>query len=135
MIGDELGSATDADRLLISSGLSNTNFCLDRQHDFWSCHTDFTPKSSPKNGNFVILSFLGHLGEIELDSQTVWTYVPAYALLCHGQCFLCSSPKLLWLTSFDIRKLYPLLADPARKFYTSFSFSSQTLHIFEKIYI
>ena len=34
--------------------------------DFWSCHTDLGPKMSPK---LVISSFLGHVGEMEADSQ------------------------------------------------------------------
>ena len=29
-----------------------TNFRLDRERWFWSCHTDIRPKMSPKNGNF-----------------------------------------------------------------------------------
>ena len=52
LMGDELGSATDIDRLLASSGLSTPIFALIGNDDFWSCHTDFRPKMSPKIGNF-----------------------------------------------------------------------------------
>ena len=52
-MGDELGSTTDIDRLLVSSGLLSTPiFDLIGSDDFWSCHSDFRPKMSPKNGNF-----------------------------------------------------------------------------------
>ena len=41
VMGDELGSATDIDRLLVSSGLSTPYFTLIGKDDFWSCHTRF----------------------------------------------------------------------------------------------
>ena len=71
-MGDELGSATDIDRLLVSSELSTAIFDLIGNDDFWSCHRDFRPKMSPKYGN---LSFVGYLGEIESDFQTVWACI------------------------------------------------------------
>ena len=40
-MGDDLGSATDIDRLLVSEGLLYTPiFTLIGNDDFWSCHTD-----------------------------------------------------------------------------------------------
>ena len=39
-MGDELGSANDIDRLLVSSGLSTPILTLIGNDDFWSCHTD-----------------------------------------------------------------------------------------------
>ena len=39
---------------------------------------------------------------------------PAYGLLCHGQCFQCSSPNLQWLTRIDLmKKFYPLFGWPS----------------------
>ena len=66
-MGDELGSATDTGRLLVSSGY--TNFHVDRE--IWSCHTDFVGQK--RRQKWVILVFLGYLGEFESDSQTIWT--------------------------------------------------------------
>ena len=70
MTSDESGSRTDIDRLLVSSGLSTTIFTLIGNADFWSCHADLRPQTPPKIGH---LSFVGYLGEIVSDSQTVWT--------------------------------------------------------------
>ena len=53
MIGDELGNATDIDRLLVYSRLSTPIFTLIVNDDFWGCHADFRPKMSPKIGNLV----------------------------------------------------------------------------------
>ena len=39
MMGHELGSATDINRLLVSSALSTPIFTLLGKDDFWSCHT------------------------------------------------------------------------------------------------
>ena len=47
-----MGSATDIGSLLAPSGLSTPIFTLIGNDDFWSCHADFRPKTSPKNGNF-----------------------------------------------------------------------------------
>ena len=92
--GDKLGSATDIDRHLVSSGPSTPFFNLIGNDDFWSCHIDLRPKMSPTNGNF---EFVGYLGEIESGSQTIWTCT--YAILQHGQCMQFSSPPLsaFWL--------------------------------------
>ena len=54
LMGDELGSATDIDRLLAFSGQSTPNFTLIRNDDFFSCHTDVRPKMSPKIGKFGV---------------------------------------------------------------------------------
>ena len=53
--GDEMGSATDIDRLIVSSSGLYTNFHLtwSGTTDFWSCHTDFKPKMPSKVGSFV----------------------------------------------------------------------------------
>ena len=111
LVSDELGSATGIDRLLVSSGLLSTPiFTLIENDDFWSCHTDFGPKMSPKNG--IIIIFL--LDISARSSRIPERFRPEYALLCHGQRFQLSSPSLQWLTSFDFRKLYPLSAGPAR---------------------
>ena len=40
VMGDEMGSATDIDRLLVSSGLYIPIFTLIGNDDFQSCHTD-----------------------------------------------------------------------------------------------
>ena len=50
-MGDKPGSATDIDRLLVSSGLYTPIFTLIGSDHFWSYHTDCRPKMSPKNGN------------------------------------------------------------------------------------
>ena len=39
---------------------------------FWSCHTNFVSKSCIE---MLLLRFRGHLGEIESNSQTVWTCI------------------------------------------------------------
>ena len=95
LIGDEVGSATDIDRLFVSSGpfcTWYTNFhLLIGNDDFWSFHTGFRPEISPKKCN---LSFLGYLGEIVSDSQTVWTCI--YMHICTIVCATvsASSPNL-----------------------------------------
>ena len=83
------------------------DFHLDRERRFWSCHQDFRPKMSPINVTWyrTFFSFLGYLGEIEPDSQTVWT--------CIQQCFQFSTPSLQWLTRFDFKNLYPLFGRPS----------------------
>ena len=54
MMGHELRSATDIDRLLVPSGLSTPIFTVIVKDVFWSCHrpADFRPKMSPKIGDF-----------------------------------------------------------------------------------
>ena len=52
LMGDELGSENDIDRLLASSELSTPIFTLIGNNDSWSCRRDFRPKTSPKNGDF-----------------------------------------------------------------------------------
>ena len=70
VMGHKLGSATDIDSLLVSSGQSTPIFTLIGKDDFWSCHRFVGRKCRLK---LVILSFLGYLGEFESDSQTIWT--------------------------------------------------------------
>ena len=78
-MGDELGIVTDSDCLLVSSGLSTPIFTLLGKDDFWICHKDFRPKTSPK---LVNLSFLRCLGEIE--SNFVWVYIfTSIVMFCH----------------------------------------------------
>ena len=55
-------------------GLSTPIFTFIGKAIFWSCDTDFGPKMSPTKD--IVLSFLGYLGEFELDSRTVWTCIP-----------------------------------------------------------
>ena len=79
---DELGSATDIDRLLVPSGLSTPIATLIGNDDFWSCHTYFRLTMSPKIGNFEF--FLGYFCEIESESLSAWacmcTIVPRSVL-------------------------------------------------------
>ena len=77
-MGDELGGATDIDRLLVSSGLSTPELDLIENNEFWSCHTDFFAKMSQ---NFVLLGFLGYLGEVESGSLNVWTCILSYPIV------------------------------------------------------
>ena len=73
-MGDELGIATDIDRLLVCSGLVYTIFHVDRERGFLGVVTQILGKKCRQKS--VILSFLGYLGEIESDSQkTVWTSI------------------------------------------------------------
>ena len=83
-------------------------FHPNRERRFLELSRSFlTPKTSPKNG---IFSFLGYLGEIESGAQTEWTSI--YAKLCHGQRFQSSSPHLQWLTRFDLMNPYRLFGWP-----------------------
>ena len=112
-MGDELGSAADIDRLLVSSGLSTPIFAFIGNDDFWSCHTYFKPKMSPQNGNFNEFSSVSRRDRVGfpncLDLHTL------YALLCHSvsasifQVLIGSGPRASTLGSF-IRSL----ASPAR---------------------
>ena len=52
LMGDELGRATDIDRLLASSGLYIPIFTLIGNNSFFNCFTDFRWKMSPKMGDF-----------------------------------------------------------------------------------
>ena len=71
-MGDELGSATDIDRLVVSSGLSRTTiFTLIGNDDFLELSWEMLGQKCRQK--VAILSFLGYLDEIESDSQTVWT--------------------------------------------------------------
>ena len=90
-MGDELGGATVVDRLRVCSGLSTPIFSLIGDDFFSNCHTDFRPKMSRKNGFFF--SFFGYLGEIESDSQTVWTGICSIvprSVLPNFQVLICS---------------------------------------------
>ena len=51
LMGDELGSATDIDRFLGSSGRSTPIFSNDREGRFLALSYRFRPTMSPKNGN------------------------------------------------------------------------------------
>ena len=71
-MGDELGRATVIDRLLVSSGLFTPIFTLTGNDDVGAvirnlCHNVGTMWHFPRN--------LGYIGEIEPDSQNVWTCV------------------------------------------------------------
>ena len=105
-MGGELGSATDIDRLVVSSQLSKLIFTLIGNDDCWSCHTNLKPNMSAKNNPF---SFLGYLGE---SSRIRKRFGPTYALLYHRQCFQFPSINLQWLTSFDFKNIYPFFGWP-----------------------
>ena len=45
LMGDELGSATDIDFLLVPLAPSTPKFTLIGNADFWSCHKDLMPES------------------------------------------------------------------------------------------
>ena len=81
-MSDELDSANDIDRLLVSSGLSTPIFILIGNDDCSSCQSDSMLKYRQK---LALLSFLRYLVKIESDSQNVWTcmytIVPGSVLL------------------------------------------------------
>ena len=104
-----MSSASDIDRLPASSGLSTAVSTLIGKDDFGAViQADFSPKCRQK---MVIWSFLGYLGEIESDFQTVWTCIMHYCATVSASNF--PTPFLQWFTSFDFRKLYPLFAWPS----------------------
>ena len=70
-MGDELGSATDIDRFPVFRTVY-TNFHLHRERGF-SELSEILGQQCPKK--MVIFNFLGYLGEVESDSQTVWTCI------------------------------------------------------------
>ena len=107
-MGEELGSATDIDGLLASSGLLCVPlFALIGNDDFWSCQTYFVGQKCRQKS--VISSFLGYLGEFDSDSQTVWTCTCTIAPRSVLPIF---KSNLQWLTRFDFT-LYPLLGWPS----------------------
>ena len=109
VMGHELGSATDIHRLLVASGLSTPIFTLIGKYDFWSFHVDFVGQKCRKK--LVILSFHGCLSaKSSRILKTVWTCVCAVE---RRPVFQFSSPYMLWLTSFDSRKIYPLFDWPS----------------------
>ena len=63
-MGDELGSATGIDRLLVSSGLSTPIFTLIKNDDFGAVMQILGQNCRQK---LVIFSFFGYLGEIVSD--------------------------------------------------------------------
>ena len=85
-----------------------TKFHLNREEWFFLTVTDFRWKVSPK-----IRWFWVFLDISTRSSRIRKLFGPAYAPLCHGQCFQFSSPNLQWSTSFDFRKLYPLYGWPS----------------------
>ena len=109
LMSHELGSATDMDRLFVSSGLSKPIFTLIGNDGFWSCHSDFWPKMSSKIGNFEC-SWISRQRSCRIPKQFGLHII---LLLCHCQCFQFSSPNLEWLTGFDFRKLHPFLYWPS----------------------
>ena len=69
-MGDELRSAVDIDRVLVFRTVY-TNFYLDRERRFLQPPYRFLAKNVAKNR--IFLRLLGYLGEIESDSQAIWT--------------------------------------------------------------
>ena len=63
-MGDELGSATYIDRLLVVFRTIYTNFHLNREHDFLAIVQILGQKCRQK---MLIFSFLGYLDENESD--------------------------------------------------------------------
>ena len=96
-MGDELGNATDIDRLLVSRGRSTQKFTLIGNEDFWSSHADVRRKCHQE---MDILSLVGCFDEIEPDSKNVCG-LPYPLRLCQGQCFQVSSPSSKWLTRYN----------------------------------
>ena len=109
-MGDELGSATDIDRLFVSSGRSTLVFALVGNDDFWSCHVlDFRAKYRQKKGSFEFFF------DISARSSRIPTpFGPAQKKRkrATAKCFQFSSHDLQWFASFDFRKLYPLFGWP-----------------------
>ena len=68
-----LGNEAYIDRLLVSPALCTPIFTLIGNDYFFSCHTNLVSKSSLKTKKKILSRFRGYLGEIESDSQTVWT--------------------------------------------------------------
>ena len=104
---DELGRATDMDRLLVSSGLSTPIFTLSRTTIFGAVTHILVRKYRQKIVSFI---FLGYLGEIESDSQTVWscicTFVPRSVLPNSKSLFaVVDEIRLLGLSSFWLAQL------------------------------
>ena len=58
LMGDELGSATDIDRLLVSSGLSTPKSRLDRERQFLELSYGFYAEMSGENGYFRVLAYV-----------------------------------------------------------------------------
>ena len=59
-MGDELGSATDIDRLLVSSGLFTPHATLIGNDYFWSCRAEFMPKCRQTFGAFEVSTVFFH---------------------------------------------------------------------------
>ena len=90
LIGDELGSSTDIDRLLVSAVFRTavyTKYQLVRERRFLELRADSRPKMFQKKVIYVpFFCFLGYLGKIESDPQTVWTSICTCRYLCHREC-------------------------------------------------
>ena len=101
-MGDEWGSASDIDRP-VSSGLSAPIFTLMGGDDFWS--SQISGKKCRPRIDKIDFCWI-YLGEIESGSQNcldlhISHALLSYAILCHGQCVLFSSPNMPWLTRLD----------------------------------
>ena len=57
--------------------------------------------------------FWGIAGISARPGRILKLFGPAYALLCHGQCFQLSSPNLQWLTRLNFKNFYPILGWPS----------------------
>ena len=69
MMGDELGSATNIDRLFVHSRTAYIKFHLDREQRFLELPYEFRAKISAKISTFGFSWISGR--EIESDSQNV----------------------------------------------------------------
>lgn len=75
-MGDELGSATYIDRLLVSqSSVVYTKFHLDRQRLFLELSYKFSVEMSVNKLKLVRVSFRGYLGENESDYKVHARYI------------------------------------------------------------
>ena len=81
LMGDESGSATDIDRLLVFSGLSTPNFTF-IGNDFLELSYGFLAKNIAKIGTFEF-SWISRRCRVGFSK----VFGPAYTLLCQGRCF------------------------------------------------
>ena len=94
-MGDELGSAAAISRLLVSSGLSDTKFHLDRERILVY---SFQAKIFAKNWEWVFLDISSR------SSRILKLFGAAYGLICQGRWCQFLTPNLQWLARYDYFK-------------------------------
>ena len=108
VIGHELGSATDIDRLLVYSGLSTPIFTLIGNDDFSSCHTGCRPKMLPKNDNFE-LSSISRRDRVGFSNcLNLHMHYCATVSASNFQVLICSGRR-----DSTFKNLYPLFGSPS----------------------